>query len=63
MSGSSVQVVDVYAYAQILLFDIYEKSRQKQKKNIREIIRCVRCGIGCASEDVLSIKAAHSTKH
>ena len=29
MSGSSVQVVDVYAYAQILLFDIYKKSRQK----------------------------------
>lgn len=24
---------------------------------------CVRCGVGCASEDVLSIEAAYSTKH
>ena len=68
MSGSSVQVMDVYANAQILLFDISacmmsSRKTEGKKHFMRDYLVCVRCGIGCASKDVLSIEAAYSTKH
>ena len=51
----------------ILLFDksawCCQEGKTEKKKNILWEIISVRCGIGCASEDVLSIEAAYSTKH
>lgn len=44
----------------LIIHDVVKK--EKQKKTLYEKFS-VRCGIGCVSEDAMSIEAAFSTKH